>query len=172
MDHIDEFQSPNFHGVAQKCFAVLLMLTLVAVAAKSRQASTVQPIGVRSSEVLIVLFAVYSGLYASRNIPVSALLLILVIGPRLSNALETFSATLSKRSIDSRPLAQHPLISPAHASHRIQPLRPHLADHWQSCSPAGSLSTAGKLGTKPLMNAPLRYEAFPGRRSKLPRNAM
>ena len=73
MDHIDEFQSPNFHYVAQKCFAAVLLLTLVALAAKRREAS--------ASQSLVMLFAVYSGLYASRNIPVSSLLLILVIGP-------------------------------------------------------------------------------------------
>src|SRR6202795_3114572 len=78
MDHIDEFQSPNFHGVAQKCFAVLLMLTLIALALKSRA-----PSEIRLREALVALFAVYSGLYASRNIPVSSLLLILVVGPRL-----------------------------------------------------------------------------------------
>ncbi len=39
------------------------------------------------SQALVVLFAVYSGLYASRNIPVSSLLLILVIGPWLSEAM-------------------------------------------------------------------------------------
>jgi hypothetical protein len=40
---------------------------------------------VPASQALVVLFAVYSGLYASRNIPVSSLLLILVIGPWLSS---------------------------------------------------------------------------------------
>ena len=59
MDHIDEFQSPNFHGVAQRCFAVLLLLTFVALAAKRREAGEF-----RASEVLVVMFAVYSGLYA------------------------------------------------------------------------------------------------------------
>src|SRR5580704_12799613 len=79
MDHINEFQSPNFHYVAQKCFAALLLLTLVALAAKRRVAGV--------THGLVILFAVYSGLYASRNIPVSALLLILVIGPWLSDAM-------------------------------------------------------------------------------------
>ncbi|MGA8763464.1 MAG: hypothetical protein WB562_11425, partial [Candidatus Sulfotelmatobacter sp.] len=36
MDHIEEFQSPNFHGVAQKCFAVLLLIALIALAARGR----------------------------------------------------------------------------------------------------------------------------------------
>jgi hypothetical protein len=82
MDHIDEFQSPNFHYVAQKCFAALLLLTLVALVAKGREFGKVSV-----SHGLVVLFAVYSGLYASRNIPVSSLLLILVIGPWLSDAM-------------------------------------------------------------------------------------
>jgi hypothetical protein len=73
MDHIDEFQSPNFHRVAQRCFLVLLLITLAALAVRGR--------GLRLSHGLIVLFAVYAGLYASRNIPVSALLLVMVIGP-------------------------------------------------------------------------------------------
>ncbi|MHB8217757.1 MAG: hypothetical protein ACYDDS_16920, partial [Candidatus Sulfotelmatobacter sp.] len=64
MNHIDEFRSPNFHYVAQKCFAGLLLLTCVALAVKRREAS--------ANHFLVVLFAVYAGLYASRNIPVSA----------------------------------------------------------------------------------------------------
>jgi hypothetical protein len=75
MDHIDEFRSPNFHGVAERCFAVLLLITLVALALRVRQ--------LRLSEGLVVLFAVFSGLYASRNIPVSSLLLVMVAGPLL-----------------------------------------------------------------------------------------
>ena len=89
MNHIDEFQSPNFHYVAQKCFAGLLLLTLVALAAKRYEAS--------ASQGLMVLFAVYSGLYASRNIPVSSLLLILVTGPWLSDAMERLAELLSRR---------------------------------------------------------------------------
>ena len=89
MDHIDEFQSPNFHYVAQKCFAGLLMLTLVALAVKRR--------GAGARELLVVLFAVYTGLYAARNIPVSSLLLILVIGPWLSEGMEKLASGLADR---------------------------------------------------------------------------
>ena len=78
MDHIDEFQSPNFHGIAQKCFLVLLLITLAALAIRGRD--------LRMSEGLTVLFAVYAGLYASRNIPVSAVLLVMVVGPLLSSS--------------------------------------------------------------------------------------
>ncbi len=73
MDHIEEFQSPNFHGVAQRCFVVLLLIALTVLAGRVRQLPT--------SHVLTLLLAVYTGLYASRNIPVSSLLLVMVVGP-------------------------------------------------------------------------------------------
>ncbi|HWJ48726.1 MAG TPA: hypothetical protein VNS62_13815, partial [Candidatus Udaeobacter sp.] len=34
MDHIDEFQSPNFHGIAQRCFLVLVLIAIAALAAR------------------------------------------------------------------------------------------------------------------------------------------
>lgn len=73
MDHVEEFQSPNFHGAAQKCFLALLLVTLAVLACKGRE--------LRLSEGLIVLFAVYAGLYASRNIPVSSILLVMIVAP-------------------------------------------------------------------------------------------
>jgi hypothetical protein len=73
MDHIEEFQSPNFHGVAQRCFLALLLITLAVLAVRGRE--------LRMSQGLTVLFAVYAGLYASRNIPVSSVLLVMVVGP-------------------------------------------------------------------------------------------
>jgi len=73
MDHVEEFQSPNFHGVAQKCFLALLLITLAVLACKGRE--------LRASEGLTVLFAVYAGLYASRNIPVSSILLVMIVAP-------------------------------------------------------------------------------------------
>jgi len=73
MDHVEEFQSPNFHGVAQKCFLALLLITIAALAYRGRE--------LRLSEGLTVLFAVYAGLYASRNIPVSSILLVMIVAP-------------------------------------------------------------------------------------------
>jgi hypothetical protein len=87
MDHIDEFQSPNFHGVAQKCFLMLLLITIAVLAARGRE--------LRMSQGLTVLFAVYAGLYASRNIPISSILLVLVVGPLVPAA--GFARGFSKR---------------------------------------------------------------------------
>ncbi len=75
MDHIEEFQSPNFHQLAPRCFLALLLVTFAALAVRKRP--------LRTSELLLLLFAIYAGLLASRNIPVSSILLVLVVGPLL-----------------------------------------------------------------------------------------
>jgi hypothetical protein len=76
MDHIDEFLSPNFHLAAQKCFAAILLITLVALATYRQK--------LNPARLLVVLFAAYSGLYSSRNLPVSAILLVLITAPMLT----------------------------------------------------------------------------------------
>jgi len=73
MDHIDEFQSPNFHGVAQRSFLVILLIAVAALAGSGRK--------LRLSHVLLMLFAIYAGMYASRDIPVSSIFLVLIVGP-------------------------------------------------------------------------------------------
>ena len=73
MDHIEEFQSPNFHELAPKCFLVLLVVCVAVVIAHGRK--------LRSSQVLVFLFALYAGLSSSRNIPVSSVLLVMIAGP-------------------------------------------------------------------------------------------
>jgi hypothetical protein len=75
MNRIDEFRSPDFHGWAERCFAVILMLTLIAFVGKSRK--------LRLSHLLVVLLAVYAGFYSSRNLPVSSMLLVMIAGPVL-----------------------------------------------------------------------------------------
>jgi len=137
MDHIDEFQSPNFHGVAQKCFAAMLLLSMLALAGRSRK--------VRVSEVLIILFAVYSALLASRNIPVSAMLLALIAGPLLTSIFVQISA---KR----RPASQPPnFLQRIHATEKG--LRTHL---WPALAMIATLCIAangGRVGSSLLMDA-------------------
>lgn len=79
MNHINEFLSPDFHGMAQKCFAALVLLAFVSTAATRK---------LSASQVLVATFAVYSGMYASRNIPVSSMLLALLIAPQLSSLVD------------------------------------------------------------------------------------
>ena len=75
MNRIDEFRSPDFHGWAQRCFAVILMMALITFAGSHKK--------LRLSHLLVVLLAVYAGFYASRNLPVSSMLLVLIAGPIL-----------------------------------------------------------------------------------------
>jgi hypothetical protein len=90
MDHIEEFQSPNFHGLAPRCFLALLLLSTAVLMVRGRE--------LRSSELLTALFVIYAGLYASRNIPVSSILLAIIAGPRCHGpkALEGFLARMER----------------------------------------------------------------------------
>lgn len=87
MNHIDEFRSPDFHGWAQRSFAIILVLVLIAFT--GNRVSDAHPVGhrksLRLSHLLVALLAVYAGLYSSRNIPISSMLLVLVAGPILWN---------------------------------------------------------------------------------------
>jgi ABC-type multidrug transport system fused ATPase/permease subunit len=75
MAHIEEFRSPDFHGWAERCFAVIMVLTLVAFANHRTK--------LRISSLLVVLLAAYAGFYSARNLPVSSMLLVLIAGPIL-----------------------------------------------------------------------------------------
>ncbi len=81
MNQVSEFRSPDFHGAAQQSFAVLLLITVMALASTRRQ----QP----PARFLVILLAAYSGLYASRNLPASSILLTLIVAPILSNRVAT-----------------------------------------------------------------------------------
>jgi hypothetical protein len=83
MDRVSEFLSPDFHGAAQQCFAVLLLITILALASARRRPEPAQ--------LLVVLMAAYSGLYSSRNLPVSSMLLTLIVAPLLSETIAKLS---------------------------------------------------------------------------------
>jgi len=87
MDHIDEFQSPNFHGIAQKCFLALLIITLAVLLARGRS------LGVTA--LLTLLFAVYAALSASRNIPIASILLVMIAGPAFAKLDSGFSRRMT-----------------------------------------------------------------------------
>jgi hypothetical protein len=98
MNHIDEFLSPNFHGVAQQCFVAILLITIVALAAVHNKPSL--------SRVLVLLLATYSGLYAARSLPVSSLMFTLIVAPlwtqALTDARENENLSLRLRAFVSR----------------------------------------------------------------------
>jgi uncharacterized membrane protein len=133
MDHIDEFQSPNFHGIAQKCFLALLLIAVAVLAARGRW--------LRLSETLLVLFAVYAGLYASRNIPVSSILLVLIVGPLLPS-LESWRFALRMSAVDSH-------------------LRGHLWPIFATAAVLLIAANGGRLGSSQCMNAHFDSKRMP-----------
>jgi hypothetical protein len=88
MNQISEFRSPDFHAAAQQCFAVLIIIAILAMASARQRP--------RPASLLLLLFAAYSGLYATRNLPTSSLLITLIIAPFLSQTVAqvTTSATV------------------------------------------------------------------------------
>lgn len=79
MNHIDEFLSPDFHGIAQQCFVAILLIAIVTLAAARHKPPLARG--------FVLVFATYSGLYASRSLPVSSLLLALIVAPLWTQAL-------------------------------------------------------------------------------------
>ena len=152
MDHIEEFQSPNFHGVAEKCFAALLLIAFVALAARGRE--------LRASEKLALLFAVYSGLYAARNIPVSSLLLILVIAAPLSRAVEEAATKTGAWPILRRVAAKVTGFS-ARMWNVESGLRGHLWPIAAVVLACAIAANGGRLGSTLLMKAHFGEKRFP-----------
>ena len=142
MNHIDEFASPNFHGLAQQCFLALLLISIVTLAARREE--------IRTSGLLVMLFAAYSGLYATRNLPVSSILLSLQIGPLLS------------RAIADGP----PFLARCHRfAMRMNQMEARIRGHlWPVLAVLGGVllcAGRGELGGRQLMNAHFDAKRFP-----------
>lgn len=152
MNHIDEFLSPNFHGVAQQCFVGILLITILVLAAARHKPSL--------SRVLVLLFATYSGLYASRSLPVSSLLITLIVAPlgtqALAEARDYPNLSLRLRGFLSRWLALTSRVGRVelHFRAHIWPLAAVVLG-WLLCA------QAGKSGSQPWMNAHFDARRFP-----------
>jgi hypothetical protein len=79
MGNINEFQAPDFHWLQMKFFAALLLLALAVFALQSGK--------VKAIDLLLVAFAFYAGLYAARNVPISAIILTLTVAPLAAKTL-------------------------------------------------------------------------------------
>lgn len=154
MDHIDEFRSPDFHGLAQRCFAVFLLITLAALAFRGRR--------LRLSGLLTILFAAYAGLYATRNLPISSILLAMVIGPLLCSdrkAAGFFATEVSARGFSAARISLRQFS--ARMSAMEFSLRGHL---WPAVAIVATLfiaSNGGRLGSQTLMDAHFSPQRMP-----------
>jgi hypothetical protein len=78
MQHIDEFRAPSLRGLPAQAFALLVLFGILGlVRVRGR---------VRWADALLMLFAAVSGFSAARNIPISAMLLIVVAAPLWSRS--------------------------------------------------------------------------------------
>ena len=84
MNHIQEFRSPDFHGAAQQCFLALLFIAFLTLATRRGR--------LRTSQLLLIIFAAASGLYSARSLPISSILLVLTVAPVLSQTLAALNA--------------------------------------------------------------------------------
>jgi hypothetical protein len=76
MNSIDEFASPNFHLAVYGYFEAFLLLAMVSIALGRERIGTAQ--------WFTLFFSIEAGLYAVRNIPISAILMSVVVGPPLA----------------------------------------------------------------------------------------
>lgn len=153
INHIDEFQSPNFHGTAQQCFAILVILSFVTLA--------ITPAKPRFSKWLVILFAVYSGFYAARNLPVSSLLLTIIVAPIFSECFRS-----SSKNETTLPAITKNLLQRVEAfSGRMNAFEWNLRGHlWPVAAVVLGLficNNGGKLAGRELMNAQFSSRHFP-----------
>jgi len=154
MNRIAEFRSPDFHGWGQRCFVVILALVLIAAAGSHRK--------MRLSHWLVVLLTAWAGVYAVRNLPVSAMLLALIIGPSLWGSVAALGESPAawgrvRRGADW--LSKFAARVEAQESH----LRGHL---WPALGVIAALAiclNGGRLGTQWLIHKEFDGEHFPAR---------
>jgi hypothetical protein len=144
MNRIEEFHSPNFHFWPARCFGILLVLTFIAWSGRSK------PLPL--AHLLIALFAVYAGLFSSRNLPVSSMLLVLLIGPTL---WESF-ASLAQRP-GAWPWLRARVQGMVEFSHRMGGQELQMRGHlWPIVAVIAALVVCwqgGRLGSRQLVHA-------------------
>jgi len=158
MNHVSEFRSPDFHGPAQQCFAVILLVTIAALASARRKHQL--------PRLLVILLAANSGLYAARNLPVSSLLLVLMIAPLLS---ETVAKAVENAEMASRLRALFSKLQNFGA--RMEKLELHFQGHlWPVLVLAlgvWACTHGGRLGSTQLIHAYFDDKRFPGEAAEL-----
>jgi hypothetical protein len=153
MDHIDEFHSPNFHGVAERCFAAVVLIAIFSVAVSMPR--------LRQSHLLLLMFAVYSGLYASRNIPIASILITLVIAPLLSSWFDDLAG--QERSTSLRRLASGARSFARRMYQMESMLRGHLVPAIVVVFSLWVCFHNGRLGSRELMHSEFDAKRFPVR---------
>jgi hypothetical protein len=152
MNHINEFESPDFHGWSEKWFGFILLLVLISFAGAPKR--------LRLSALLTALLAVYAGFYATRNLPVSSMLLVLIIGPMLSANVARLGARSRVVSSVRVSIAKITGISDRLAAQELS-LRGHLLPIAAVVFAFIICLVGGRLGSRQLISAHFDSEKLP-----------
>ncbi|HLX76606.1 MAG TPA: hypothetical protein VKR26_17795 [Terriglobales bacterium] len=152
MNNIQEFLSPNFHGAAEKFFAALLLLSLLGLAVNRSH--------LRASHLLVILFSVYFGLYAARNIPIASILLVLSVTPLLAGAVER-AGSAEELAPRARNLFLRWKNFAARMARTELGLRGHLLPLAAVVITFVVCLQGGRLGARPLVRAHFDGKRFP-----------
>jgi hypothetical protein len=79
MNTINEFMSPNFHASGYGYFESFILLSIVGTLLAHEFVSP--------TDLILILFSIHTSLYAARNIPISAIIMSLAMGPLLAALL-------------------------------------------------------------------------------------
>ena len=79
MNLISEYLSPDFHWAGLLYFEIFILLVGLGLAIARER--------ITSTDCFVLLFSLHAGLYAVRNVPVSAILMSFAIGPMLAGAI-------------------------------------------------------------------------------------
>jgi hypothetical protein len=148
MQHIDEFRSPNFHGIAERCFLLLVALVVAGMIGGREQ--------LRLRDALTVLFAAWSGFYAARSLPISAILLSVAGGKYFAQVLREWVGRRDQDSLWARWAA-----TASRLGQMDERLRGHI---WALAAVAlavGIAANGGTLAGRHVMDATFPVEMFP-----------
>jgi hypothetical protein len=144
MQHIDEFRRPDLYSLPAVFFLVLLLVAIAGCVMAWRK--------LRWSELLVVVFSAFLGLYAARNIPIAAMLLTMIAPSffsRRSTGADEARATSRIRAFATRVT-------------RLElSLRGHLWPFVVVLASAGVCFYQGSLFGRQVMNAHFDEKRFP-----------
>ena len=89
--HNLEMQSPDFHSVGARCFALLLLLAGVVAVTRFRR--------LRMDQALVLIFFAASALFSVRNVPLAAIVMTLTVAPLLSGRAADTDRTSSRNGL-------------------------------------------------------------------------
>jgi hypothetical protein len=79
MNTIAEFMSPSFHQAGYGYFELFILLSVFGIVLAHDR--------ITATDLLLLLFSIHAGLYAARNIPISAIMMSLAMGPMLAGVI-------------------------------------------------------------------------------------